>query len=139
MLPNPRHATERPAEHDATIVDEHLIDLGRRSGAGDRFRSWTWRQWVSSSRGSPLPATRSTISSCTEPTVKTPIIKARWNRAEPDPRTVQQLMFNQIPSFVRMSTVEGMTIVASTPRQAPSCAASVGVSIVVSLNLETRS
>jgi hypothetical protein len=56
-------------------------------------------------------------------------------QAQADPRVVQQLMFNRILSCVRLSSVEGVTIVGFDAKTGTLTCSLAGVNFVVSVSL----
>ena len=56
-------------------------------------------------------------------------------QAETDPRVVQQLMFNQILSFMQFLSVEGVTVAGFDAETATLACSLAGVNFVVSVSL----
>lgn len=57
------------------------------------------------------------------------------DEARADPRVVQQLMFNRILSYVRLLSVDGVTVVGFDPKTSNLACSLAGVNFVVSVSL----
>lgn len=54
---------------------------------------------------------------------------------EADPRVIQQLMFNRILSYVRLLSVDGVTVVGFDAKTGTLACSLLGVNLVVNVNL----
>jgi hypothetical protein len=56
-------------------------------------------------------------------------------QGQADPRVVQQLMFNRILSCVRLSSVEGVTVVGFDSKEGALACSLAGVNFIVSVSV----